>query len=95
VIDALGEAWAAVEAGDRPSPAQEAALYLAGEQAMEAAVDAVDTAFTFAEASVVYDDHPLRRCFRDLRTARQHIAFNPDNFGSFARSRFDQAVSRI
>jgi alkylation response protein AidB-like acyl-CoA dehydrogenase len=88
VIDAIGNAWTTALAGDRPSPAQEAELYVAGQHAMRAAIDAVDTCFTLAGASVVYDEQPLQRCFRDLHTARQHIAFNPDGFKSFARSRF-------
>jgi hypothetical protein len=56
---------------------------------MRAAIEAVDVCFMLAGSGAVYDHHPLQRCFRDLHTARQHIAFNPDGFKSFARNRFE------
>jgi len=88
VYDTIGTTWHVLEAGDTPGEAEIAELYVATQNAMRAAIDAVDTCFTLAGAGAVYDDHPLQRCFRDLHTARQHIAFNPDGFKSYARSRF-------
>jgi hypothetical protein len=58
---------------------------------MRAAKDAVDTAFTLAGAGAVYDDQPLQRCFRDLHTAGQHMAFSPEGVKGWARSRFAAA----
>jgi alkylation response protein AidB-like acyl-CoA dehydrogenase len=88
VIDKVGEVWTVAEAGDVPSAAQIAELYVSTQNAMNAAIEAVDACFTLAGAGAVYDDHPLQRCFRDLHTARQHIAFNPDGFKSFAQGLF-------
>ncbi len=55
-------------------------IALAGQQAMDAAVATVDRAFAFAGASAVYDGHPLQRCFRDIHTASQHIAFGGQSY---------------
>jgi dihydrofolate reductase len=55
---------------------------------MCAAVAAADLAFTTAGAGAVYTGHPLERCFRDLHTANQHIAFSGESFRSYARHRF-------
>jgi alkylation response protein AidB-like acyl-CoA dehydrogenase len=88
VFDTIGAVWCALEAGDTPSEAAIAELYVATQNAMRAAIEAVDTCFTLAGAGAVYDHHPLQRCFRDLHTACQHVAFNPDGFKSYARTRF-------
>jgi alkylation response protein AidB-like acyl-CoA dehydrogenase len=88
VLDAIGDAWNTAVAGDAPSDTQIAELHVATQNAMRAAIEAVDMCFTLAGAGAVYDHHPLQRCFRDLRTARQHIGFNPGWFKDFARARF-------
>ena len=62
-------------------------------QTMLAAKDAVDTAFTLGGASAVYDDQPLQRCFRDIHTAGQHLAFGPDGLKGWARDRFATMVA--
>lgn len=88
VVDALGTAWDTVAAGSAPTPEQQARFMLASQHAMHAAVTAVDVAFNFAGAGAVYTGHPLERCFRDLHTANQHIAFSGEAFRGYARSRF-------
>jgi alkylation response protein AidB-like acyl-CoA dehydrogenase len=89
VVEKVGDAWTVLMAGDAPSAAQIAELYASTQHAMNAAVEAVDRCFRLAGAGAVYDDHPLQRCFRDLHTARQHIAFNPEVFKSFAQGLFE------
>jgi alkylation response protein AidB-like acyl-CoA dehydrogenase len=63
-------------------------VMLASEQAMRAAVEAVDVAFAVIGASAVARTHPVNRCFRDLHTANQHIAFSGEAFKSYARECF-------
>ena len=87
-IDALGDAWNTATAGSPLTPRQESRIGLASQHAMHAAVDAVDLAFTSAGAGAVYTGHPLERCFRDIHTANQHIAFSGEGFRSYARRRF-------
>jgi alkylation response protein AidB-like acyl-CoA dehydrogenase len=89
--DVVGSAWDEVLAGDQLSPAGAGRIALAVHQSMRAAKDAVDTAFTLAGAGAVYDDQPLQRCFRDLHTAGQHMAFSPEGVKGWARSRFAAA----
>ncbi|MDQ1479488.1 MAG: indole-3-acetate monooxygenase [Actinomycetota bacterium] len=88
VADALGGAWDTLTAGSALNPEQQARTGLAGQQAMNAAVTAVDIAFNFAGAGAVYTGHPLDRCFRDIHTANQHIAFSGEGFRGYARTRF-------
>ncbi len=88
VTEALGEVWDAVCLGAVPSDEQLGRTGLAVQQAMHAAITAVDIAFGFAGAGAVYSGHPLERCFRDLHTANQHIAFSGEGFRAYARTRF-------
>ena len=59
---------------------------------MNAAIIAVDIAFGYAGAGIVYSGHPLERCFRDLHTANQHIAFSGDGFSAYARAQHSMAA---
>ena len=86
VYDVIGDTWSTITAGSSPSAAQLGRVTLASQQAMHAAVTAVDIAFGYAGAGVVYSGHPLERCFRDLHTANQHIAFSGDGFSAYARA---------
>jgi alkylation response protein AidB-like acyl-CoA dehydrogenase len=90
-IDALDDAWTTATAGSSLSFQQTSRIGLASQHAMHAAVAAVDLAFTGAGAGAVYTGHPLERCFRDLHTANQHIAFSGEGFRSYARYRFGRA----
>jgi alkylation response protein AidB-like acyl-CoA dehydrogenase len=92
-IDVVGAAWDEVLVGDQLSSAGAGRIALAVRQSMLAAKDAVDTAFTLVGASAVYDDHPLQRCFRDIHTAGQHLAFGPDGLKGWARDRFATMVA--
>lgn len=92
-LDVVGAAWDEVVAGDQLSPAGAGRIALAVRQSMVAAKDAVDTAFTLAGASAVYDDQPLQRCFRDIHTAGQHLAFGPDGLKRWAQTRFAVAAA--
>jgi alkylation response protein AidB-like acyl-CoA dehydrogenase len=82
LLDVLDDAWTTVTSGGRLSSEQVTRIGLAGQQAMNVAVTAVDRAFAVAGASAVYDGHPLQRCFRDIHTASQHIAFGGQSFGA-------------
>jgi alkylation response protein AidB-like acyl-CoA dehydrogenase len=88
VADSLGGAWSTLTAGSATTAEQQARMGLASQQAMLAAVTAVDIAFNFAGAGAVYTGHPLDRCFRDIHTANQHIAFSGEGFRGYARTRF-------
>lgn len=87
VFDALGDMWDTACAGDVPSVEQRACFMLANQQAMRAAVDAVDTAFGFAGAAAFQADHPIGRCFRDLHAAAAHIYFAPAAAKRYAKTR--------
>jgi alkylation response protein AidB-like acyl-CoA dehydrogenase len=88
VFDALGAMWESAVAGAVPPDEQRVRFMLATQQAMRAAVAAVDTAFRYAGAGALHDHHPLQRCFRDLHAAAQHIYFSPMSAKRYAKSRF-------
>ena len=46
-----------------------------------AAAQAVDLMFNAASSASVYESTGLGRCLRDIRTASQHIAIIPFNYG--------------
>jgi alkylation response protein AidB-like acyl-CoA dehydrogenase len=86
LLDALDDTWRTVTAGMTPSSEQATQVMLAGQQTMDVAVAAVDRAFAVAGASAVYASHPLQRCFRDIHTANQHIAFAGQSFSAHGRA---------
>jgi hypothetical protein len=89
LADHMSDGLARVMAEYEPAtPAQLGRITLAGQQAMHAAITAVDIAFGYAGAGSVYAGHPLERCFRDIHTANQHIAFSGEAFSAYARARF-------
>jgi alkylation response protein AidB-like acyl-CoA dehydrogenase len=88
LVDAIRSAWTTLQAGGELGPAEADRILLAMQESMRAARDAVDTAFGLAGAGAVYDGQPLQRCFRDIHTAAQHLAFNPDFLQRWARERF-------
>ncbi|MFC4942644.1 hypothetical protein [Pseudonocardia sp. GCM10023141] len=87
VIDTLGALWDTARAGDVPGDAQRVRFLLATQQAMPAAIEAVDTAYGFGGAAALHADHPLQRCFRDIHAAAQHIYFSPASAKRYAMSR--------
>lgn len=87
VMDALGELWETACLGDVPSDQQRARFLLATQQAMRAAVEAVDTAFGFGGVGALHADNPLQRCFRDIHAAAQHIYFSQAAAKRYAKAR--------
>ncbi|WP_439386542.1 hypothetical protein [Amycolatopsis lexingtonensis] len=68
--------WETACAGDVPDAARRGQFLLATQQAMRAALGAVDTASGFAGAGALHADQPIQRCLRDLHAASQHIYFS-------------------
>jgi alkylation response protein AidB-like acyl-CoA dehydrogenase len=87
VFAAIADLWDSACAGHPPSLAQRARMLLATNQAMRAAVAAVDGVFRLAGAGAVYDDQALQRCFRDIYTANQHVLFSAGRDQAFAKLR--------
>ena len=54
----IEDAWTTIDTGAPATPAQLGRLTLAGQQAMNAALTAVDIAFGYAGAGIVYAGHP-------------------------------------
>ncbi|NBH10014.1 acyl-CoA dehydrogenase family protein [Amycolatopsis sp. SID8362] len=88
VFDALGDLWETACAGDVPDTARRGQFLLATQQAMQAALSAVNTAFGFAGAGALHADQPIQRCFRDLHAASQHIYFSTAASKRYAKLRF-------
>jgi alkylation response protein AidB-like acyl-CoA dehydrogenase len=82
VLQAVGAAWEAVEAGV-PDPSHAIAqARLAITHGMHAAVQAVDLVFHAAGTNAIYRKYELERYFRDVHTAVQHAAGLPAHFES-------------
>ena len=77
LLDTLDAAHQATLAGNRPSPSDVALIGLACQEAMAAAVHAVDVAVRISGTSSVRGDSRLDRLQRDVNTMRQHIMFSP------------------
>jgi alkylation response protein AidB-like acyl-CoA dehydrogenase len=90
LVAALGDLWAKVQDGHRPTLADRGELWLAATHAAHAALDAINLLYTTAGASSVYARCALDRCLRDARTAAQHIATQESNYELAGRQLLDR-----
>jgi alkylation response protein AidB-like acyl-CoA dehydrogenase len=73
----VGDAWSAALDGQPVDVARRVAMRLASAHAASACVNVVDTAWTLAGGTAVYDTSPLGRCVRDVHVVTQHIMVAP------------------
>ncbi len=92
-IDSIGSAWDTACNGDVPSNVQLGSVQMAMLESVRSGTAAVDLALRAGGAGCVYDHEPIQRCFRDMHTLGQHIAFSDTGLTNYARTRFglDQA----
>ena len=79
-------AWEAAVAGAAIPVELRAGLRLASTHAIEAAAAAVDTAYSLAGGSAIYETSPLQRRFRDVHAATQHMLVGPATWELTGRS---------
>jgi alkylation response protein AidB-like acyl-CoA dehydrogenase len=70
---AAADAWAIAAAGRRPTFAERGRLWLAATHASQCARQATEAVYALAGSNSVYEDNGIDRCFRDARTAAQHV----------------------
>lgn len=80
VIDSVGTAWAAFEAGETSIDREIAQARLAITHGMHEAVRAVDLVFHAAGTNAIYARNPLERHFRDIHVAVQHNSAFPAHY---------------
>jgi alkylation response protein AidB-like acyl-CoA dehydrogenase len=73
VVDSIGEAWARSLAGGALTFDDRVAIRLANANAIDTAVEVVDTVFHLAGGAALYDTNPLQRCWRDVHAGAQHL----------------------
>jgi indole-3-acetate monooxygenase len=74
--DALGQLYAHGLRGDQPPREATALVGLANGEALEAGVEAVDTAARLLGSAAVREGAPIDRLRRDIDTVRQHVLFS-------------------
>jgi alkylation response protein AidB-like acyl-CoA dehydrogenase len=72
-IELFEAAWAAVEAGGRLTPRQQAELRSIATHATETAVEIVAVLFRAAGGGALYRTGVLQRCLRDINAGAQHL----------------------
>jgi alkylation response protein AidB-like acyl-CoA dehydrogenase len=85
LLDVLDEAYQSGVAGRRPSPSETALVGLACQEAMSAAVDAIDVACRLSGSSSARRQSRLERLHRDVATMRHHVMFTPSLTASLGR----------
>jgi alkylation response protein AidB-like acyl-CoA dehydrogenase len=73
LTETVRDVWASVGATGAVSLDQRAALRIATTHAIRLAVQVVDTAYSAAGATAVYDGHPIQRHFQDVHVISQHL----------------------
>lgn len=70
--EATDNAWAAIEAGGKPSAEQISMIRLATTNLTRECAEVTQTAYNLAGMTSTYYEHPLSRCFRDSQMTTQH-----------------------
>jgi alkylation response protein AidB-like acyl-CoA dehydrogenase len=91
-LDAVSAVWHDALRGRDATEEENALVQVAMQQSMAAGLAAVDLAYANAGGSAVYEGDPVQRCFRDLHTARQHVAFSSGGWKPFATVRIGSAT---
>jgi alkylation response protein AidB-like acyl-CoA dehydrogenase len=69
----VGDAWAAIMQGGKPSPDHRVAIRLAATFAIHAAKEVVDTLYDLAGSSSILENAPFERRFRDIHAVTQQL----------------------
>lgn len=77
LLDEVDRAWSAVLGGGRVDVPTRTRIRLAAAHAATASATTVDTMFTLAGGTAVFNASPLQRCLRDVHVATQHIMVAP------------------
>ncbi|MCB0984611.1 MAG: acyl-CoA dehydrogenase family protein [Ilumatobacteraceae bacterium] len=88
LFDEVGQAWQAVLAGQHVDVDRRARMRLAGAHAAETAAAVVDTAYTMAGGTSVFEASALQRCLRDVHVATQHIMVAPRLYETMGKHLF-------
>jgi len=70
--EATEDAWAAIQAGGRPTPHQTSMIRLAATNLTHECAEAVRIAYQLSGMTSTYNDHPLSQLFRDAAMCTQH-----------------------
>jgi alkylation response protein AidB-like acyl-CoA dehydrogenase len=86
LLDELSAAWDLVSAHKAIPDATRVRIRLAASHVAVTCAEVVDTVFTLAGGSAVYDTSVLGRCLRDAHVVTQHIMTAPKLFETFGKS---------
>ena len=86
LLDAAGDIWRTLGAGDEAPDAQRTLLRLASAHATTSAVQAVDLMYAAAGAGAISETSPLVRCSREVHVAAEHLAVAPAYFERCGRA---------
>lgn len=75
--EVIGDSWATVVSGDRPSDEQRRAVRLAATHAAQSSAAVVDRMYTAAGGAAIFADNPLQRLLRDVHVVTQHAITAP------------------
>lgn len=81
----VGAAWETAVRGERVDVDARVAMRLAATHCVSECAAAVDTAWTLAGGTAVYDASVLGRCVRDAHVATQHIMVAPKSMETFGK----------
>jgi len=85
LADVVGMSWDDAVAGNRPNADARNELRLAATNAAQRSADAVDLMYNAGGGSVVHNDNPLQRCFRDIHVVTQHLMVAQSTFEVIGR----------
>jgi alkylation response protein AidB-like acyl-CoA dehydrogenase len=88
LVDSLGTSWDTACNGDIPSGTRTATTQMAMLEVARVATAATAFALRAGGAGAVYNHQPIQRCFRDMHTVIQHIAYSDNGLNNYSRTRF-------
>jgi alkylation response protein AidB-like acyl-CoA dehydrogenase len=93
LFDEVDQAWQTACRGDEVGLSSRARMRLAAANAAEAAARAVDSVYTMAGGTSIFESSQLQRCLRDVHVATQHIAVAPRLYETLGKMFFGADVN--
>ncbi|MFM1814003.1 MAG: hypothetical protein RLZ98_698 [Pseudomonadota bacterium] len=80
LLEVVGDMWATAQVGEPFSVEQRARLRLGSTFAIHQAKDVVDTCYSAAGATAIFESQPFERRFRDMHAVTQQVQAQAQNF---------------
>ena len=92
LLGEVADAWEGALNGDGVELDSRVRIRLAGAHAVESSIAAVDSVYTMAGGTAIFDTSQLQRCLRDIHVVSQHIMVSPRLYETLGKHLFGAEI---